>query len=322
MKNKSKKTNINKSEKKDIIKIDLNYFMQNQIKALILYYYFIEDIRNKYILSNGKQSIQKICGKCYLIDEKWMNLHKNIFDYQELKKQIKNIIDVDSFETAKQNLDKILTKLDKNYINALKSKEKDNPDERLDNIVKDTSNYLEIVNGKINIKKPEKYNIINQEIYEFMNKLSPKGINLLKDLKQNEYIINDGKFIIKYELHKRYELLIANYNLEDDKLIPELLFKYESKESMSYHYEQLKKFSYKIFKVNHLSGDEMKLTLNNKDESNNKMVGRIFDLNNNNLKEKENEQKEKKEKTNVNRHDINQIKNSPYHFIFTFILIV
>ena len=99
MKNKSKKTNINKSETKDIIKIDLNYFMQNQIKALILYYYFIEDIRNKYILSDGKQSNQIYnCGKCYLIDEKWMNFHKNIFDYQELKKQIKNIIDVDSFE--------------------------------------------------------------------------------------------------------------------------------------------------------------------------------------------------------------------------------
>ena len=191
MKNKSKKTNINKSEKKDIIKIDLNYFMQNQIKALILYYYFIEDIRNKYILSDGKQSNQIYnCGKCYLIDETWMNFHKNIFDYQELKKQIKNIIDVDSFEKARQNLDKILTKLDKNYINALKSKEKDNPDERLDNMVKDTSNFLEIINGKINIKKPEKYNIINQEIYEFMNKLSPKGINLLKDPKQNEFIIH------------------------------------------------------------------------------------------------------------------------------------
>jgi len=139
-----------------------------------------------------------------------------------------------------------------------------------------------------------------------MNKLSPKGINLLKDIKQNEYIINDEKFIIKYELHKRYELLIGNYNLENDKLEPEFLFKYESKESMSYHYEQLKKFSYKIFKVNHFSGDGKNLTLNNKDESNNKMVGRIFDLNNNNSKEKE---KEKKEKTNINKHDINQNKD-------------
>ena len=124
MKNKSKKTNINKSEKKDIIKIDLNYFMQNQIKALILYYFFTENIQNKFILSNGKQSSRAYnCGKCYLIDETWMNFHKIIFDYQELKKQIKNILDVDSFETARQNLDKILTKLDKNYINALKSKE-------------------------------------------------------------------------------------------------------------------------------------------------------------------------------------------------------
>ena len=165
--------------------------MQNQIKALILYYFFTEDIRNKFILSNRKQSNQIYnCGKCYLIDETWMNLHKNIFDYQELKKQIKNIIGVDSFETARQNLDKILTKLDTNYINTLKSKEKDNLDEKLDIMVKETGNFLKIVNGKIIIQKPVKYNIINPEIFEYMNKLSPKGINLLKDLKQNEFIIH------------------------------------------------------------------------------------------------------------------------------------
>ena len=113
-----------------------------------------------------------------------------------------------------------------------------------------------------------------------MNKLSLKGIKILKDLKQNEYIINDGKFIIKYETHKRYELFIGNYNLDDDKLEQELLFKYESDRLMAYHFEQLKKFSLNIFKVNHISPDGMGLMLNNNGESKNAIVGKIFDLNN------------------------------------------
>ena len=76
---------------------------------------------------------------------------------------------------------------------------------------------------------------------------------------------------------------------------------------MAYHFEQLKKFSYKIFKVNHLSGDGKNLTLNNKDESNNKMVGKIFDLNNKNSTVKK--EKEKKEITNEKGHDNNQNTN-------------
>ena len=98
-------------------------------------------------------------------------------------------------------------------------------------------------------------------------------------------------------------MLIGNYNLENDKLVPELLFKYESKEIMAYHFEKMKKFSYTIFKVNHLSGDGMKLTLYNKDESNNKMVGKIFALNNKNSTVKK--EKEKKEITNEKGHDNN-----------------
>ena len=74
-----------------------------------------------------------------------------------------------------------------------------------------------------------------------MNKASQKGIKILKDLKQNEYIINDGKFIIKYESHNRYELLIGNYNLENDRLEPEILFKYESKEETDSTYKRYKK---------------------------------------------------------------------------------
>ena len=260
------------SSKKDIITMDLNYFMQNQIKALILYHYFTEDIPNKVFLSNekGSNAIYNH-GKCYLIDESWMNLYKTIFAYQELKKQIKNIPDKNSFETAKKNIDKIIMKLDKKYVNKLKSIEVDSLDEMLVSVVVETDNFLEVDKGKIIIKKHGKYDIINPEIFEYMNKASQKGIKILKDLKQNEYIINDGKFIVKYESQKRYELLIGNYNLEIDKLEPEILFKYESNESMVYHFENLKKFSYKIFKVKHTSQDRMKLTLSNNDESKNSL---------------------------------------------------
>ena len=190
MKNKSKKTNINKSEKNanysennDFNK--LNYFMQNQTKALILYYYFIEDIRNKVFLTNGKQSnLIFDCGKCYLIDETLINLHKNIFTYQKLTQLIKNIEGINSFEEVKQNLKKIITKLDKNFIDNLKLKEKDDSEKRFTNLILESDNFID--EGNASFKKPCKYHIINQEIYEYMKKINQNGEEMLKDLKQKK----------------------------------------------------------------------------------------------------------------------------------------
>ena len=140
-----------------------------------------------------------------------------------------------------------------------------------------------------------------------MNKASQKGIKILKDLKKNEYIINDGKFIIKYESHNRYELLLGNYNLDIEKLEPEILFKYKSNESIKNHFENFEKYSYKIFKVEHSSQDGLKLTLYYNDESKNEFVGRIFNLNNKNSNHKD--IKEQNMNVNANVNDINLNKN-------------
>ena len=166
--------------------------MQNQIKALILYYYNVEEIREKVILSNGNQSnLIYDCGRCYLIDESWMNVYKMFFNYQELIKQIKNNMNINSFDIAKKNLEIISATLGTSFVEPLKLKEKDNPDERCVNLVMETGNFIESDKHKIIIRNPTKYNIINEEIFEYMNKKSKKDIHILKDLKHNklEYII-------------------------------------------------------------------------------------------------------------------------------------
>ena len=202
-----------------------------------------------------------------------MNVYKLFFNYQELIKLLKDNMNINSLDTAKKNLEIILATLSTNFVEPLKLKEKDNPDERFVNLVMDTGNFLDLAKGEIIIRKPVKYHIINEEIFEYMNKQSQNGIHILKDLKHNklEYIINDGKIIIKFDSNNRNEILIAKYNLDNDKLEPEILFKYDSSELMAYHFEQLKKISYKIFKVKHTSLNGNELTLNNNDESNNKI---------------------------------------------------
>ena len=165
--NTTEENNPRISEKKEINKISLNNFMQNQIKALILYYYFIEDIKKKIILSSENQSkFIYNCGKCYLIDECWMNTYKNFFEFQELIKQIKIIANTNSFNIEQKNFEIIITKLDKQYINIieLREKEKKNPDQLFESLTTENLNFVENHEDKIIVKKPPKYHIINQEI--------------------------------------------------------------------------------------------------------------------------------------------------------------
>ena len=76
---------------------------------------------------------------------------------------------------------------------------------------------------------------------------------------------------------------------------------------MSYHFEQLKKISFLIFKVKHTSLNGNELTLKNNDESNNKIIGKIFDLNNNNSKNNNIIEENNKINIHNNNHNENKI---------------
>ena len=291
-------------EKKEIFL--LNYFFQNQIKALISYYYYIEELKSNILFS--KQQSQNVfsIGKCHLIDETWMNLHKKTFLYQELIKIIEQIRIKYSIQEPKQNIREIFDKLDIKYIKALKDKEKERTEELLKNFAVHVDNFIEKYKDKNILIYPCKYDILNQETLQLMNK-SPDNeiLSILKD-RERDYLINDGQLIIKIEStsSNRYELLIGNFNIEKEKFIPELLFKYYSSELMRNHFEKLKQDSFKNFVKSHATLNGKELTLRTNGNKNNQIIGKIYELKDDNWKkEKINKINEniiiKKEKTKI-----------------------
>ena len=235
-------------------KIELSLFMKNQIKALILYYYFTEALKSKILLSKHHSQPQKYSGQFYLIDETWMNLHKTSFLYQELIRQIKTMDSQYSMDDQKQKMENIYNNLGVEYLKLIEDKEKDNIEEMLRNILTENTN---IVLDKE--KKVLKYDVLNEEILDQINKFSNK---ILKNLKQRDYLINEGKIIIintqSYDIKKKYELLICDFNSENDKFIQEFLFNYDSGELMMSHFDDLKKISFKDFKEKYsINEDEL-----------------------------------------------------------------
>ena len=66
----------------NINKIQLNLFIENQIKALISYYLFTEKLKQNINTSS------KIISECYLVDNMWMEKYESLFLYDEIIQQI------------------------------------------------------------------------------------------------------------------------------------------------------------------------------------------------------------------------------------------
>ena len=62
----------------------LDFFMENQIKALISYFLFTEKIKN--VIKSSKKN-----RECYLIDENWMKNYTKFFLYEDIIQQINKI---------------------------------------------------------------------------------------------------------------------------------------------------------------------------------------------------------------------------------------
>ena len=268
----------NSSGKKEIIK--LNYFFQNQIKALISYYYFIQDLKSNILFNRQETEAVFAIGKCYLVDETWSNLYKINFLYQELIRQIKKIQEQYLINEPKQNLKKIFDCLEIEFIKTLKEKEKGNPEELLKTFSAYTDNFDEKHKDENILIYPCIYDILNKETFELINK-DPKNeiLSSLKD-KERDYLINEGKLIIKIESNSsnRHELLIGNFNAEIEKFIPKLLFKYNSGDLMEKHFEKLKQCKIQSFKESHTTSNGKDLTLRSNGTKPNQIIGTIYEL--------------------------------------------
>ena len=88
--NNDNQNNLNQSQnqQKTIInKVKLPYFCQNQIKALISFYFFNEDMKLKITTSDNISLLNEINKNtgCYLVDASWMKSYQKIFLYDSIQ---------------------------------------------------------------------------------------------------------------------------------------------------------------------------------------------------------------------------------------------
>ena len=106
-----------------------------------------------------------------------------------------------------------------------------------------------------------------------MNTSSEK---ILTDKKSKDYLINEGRIYIKLETDniQKYEILIAKFLYESNHFVPELLFKYDSKISMTTDFDFLKIHDYNKFKKQQISSHGNYLIRKNTNDK----IGKIYDL--------------------------------------------
>ena len=271
-----KKENSDVQNNKENSKIFINIFIQNQAKALILYYYFTQSFIMDISLSNGQLSKPSYKnGECYLIDETWTKLHKEYFSYEKIIQQIEKIQQNFSFRKVKLNKEQIFENFDIEFKKELQFKGNEKPEEKFGQIIKGNDIFIKSNKDENIFEYPCKYEIIDSEIFELMNR-SPE--NILRYSSPRKYIINDGNIIIKFESDspRRYELLFGNYNTVKYHLTPKFLIKYNTNKIMNNHFEHLKQFSYKIFKSQYTSTNGKNIMKKINGQTNNEIAGEIF----------------------------------------------
>ena len=228
-------------------KIKLDKFIGNQIKALILYYFFFKELKQNI---NNKKNIKS--DEIFLINKNWMNIFKNFFLYTELVENIEKILNEINPEINNENLNEIIfDKLENDFLKKINDKAQ-----------------LLYSNKIFEDKRKIYYNFnqneqLNPCIFDI---LSPKIYDIIKDRKETsfdlikkDYIINEKKIIIKYEdKNSNNQLFIGTIDCLNNKFILELLLKYQNLTDMQKHFELLKNKKYNFFEKNEIN----KITLN------------------------------------------------------------
>ena len=113
-------------------------------------------------------------------------------------------------------------------------------------------------------------------------------IKLRKDntsfiFKKNEYLINEGKIILKLDYPDKiiYEIIVGTIDKTDNIFISNYLYKYNKRNGMNTHYDYLTTRTFKMFKLNNISQTNQKVLLEDINNNNNeeKEIGRIYVLN-------------------------------------------
>ena len=331
------RSNINKEEIKDNNNtlnnnesspnnnnIELEKFTKEQIKILILYYFFIEELKN-----NNKQF--QASDECYTIKKDYMREFQKFYLYNDLVQEIQRLLSDNNIKDNNTNKEElILNNLNNNYLKKIKLEESNYPKDTLDNI--DTAQVK--FKQEQNLIYPDNFEIINKNIYK---KIIKRKDNITFDFGKKEYLINEGKIILKLDYpkskNKIFEIIVGTIDKKNNTFISNYLYKYKDQNGMNAHYKYLTTKTLTEFKLNNISKTNQKeLLIGTKNNGNNNigMIGIIHILNeieeekNNNklgqqLSSNENNQiikKEPEKELMLNKQIINNIKFLTRFYLF------
>ena len=214
-----KNENLNNDIKKEEIKLE--EFTKEQIKILILYYLFIEELKKNIELS-------KTSYECYIIHKNYIKEYKDFYLYYELVQEIQKILSDNNIKKNNSNKEEIIfNNLNIEYIKKIKQNENNYPKDIFDNAKKAQVYFKK----EQNIKYPDSFEIINKNIYE---KIKIRKDNTAFNFGKKEYLINEGKIILKLDYPKLdiYEIIVGTINTKNNIFISNYLYIYKEQNGM------------------------------------------------------------------------------------------
>jgi len=183
-----------------------------KLKNILLSIYFFEKKFN-YHLENSKNKNKNknnlyFYKDCYLINSNFLNEFKKLFLYDFILLQIKSQNN-DNPENEKIIFDKFFSAKYDLYSNIIKENEDLN---NFDKIEKLNQKVLKINNYEFSFY--ENFNIINEEIYLYLNEFINISNNII-DSQKIFIIINDGKIIFKHPNPQFKYILVYQKNKND-----------------------------------------------------------------------------------------------------------
>ena len=269
-------------------KIKLESEKENSIKVLILYYIFTKKFQKRI----KQKKCEKIKGYYFIIAHNWMDKLKDIYNYEELSKDIKKIYEPEKY----LNEENIFLRLNKSYLKKIK--EIDLSDSSW-NKVDIKPKLIKTEDNENAIKYPHKFEIIDSKIF---NKLKSSKEKSSLSLTKICLELIEEKITILYE-NKNLNLnniLIGNIDFSSNEFIPKNILNFFSSDLMINHFLFLKMNGWEIYlgkKTN------QKQIIIEKIKNTNKKIGKIYYLNkeeeiqelNFEIQNKENKEKEGEE---------------------------
>ena len=265
----------NENLNSDIKKEEINYeeFTKQQIKILIEYYFFIEKLKENITLGNTSY-------ECYIITKNYMNEFQKFYLYNNLVQEIQKLLLDNNIKNNSLNKEEIIfNKLNNEYLKKIKQNEDKYPKDILDNKETAQIKFKEFKVEEQNIKYPDSFEIINKNIYV---KIRIRKYNTIFDFGKKEYLINEGKIILKldYQKFKLYEIIVGRIDKNNNSFISNYLYKYSERNALISHYKFLTTKTFKVFKDNNISKkNKNKLLEINKNIYYRREIGCIYELN-------------------------------------------